>query len=75
MSNNLKDRDIAIIGYAETKIARRSGRSTYDLAGEATAKVLEYTGVGLDGDQEPVFDEVRRNALDLHRDGLPLDVA
>ena len=32
------------------------------------------TGVGLDGDQEPVFDEVCGNALDLHLGGLPLDV-
>ena len=45
--NTLKAKDIAIIGYAETKIVRRSGRSTYDLAAEATSKLLEYTGVGL----------------------------
>ena len=48
MINTLKNKDIAIIGYAETKIVRRSGRSTYDLAAEATAGVLDYTGVGIE---------------------------
>src|SRR5690606_19238976 len=46
MINSLKNRDIAIIAYAETKIVRRSGRSTYDIAAEATAKVLDYAGLG-----------------------------
>ncbi len=46
MINSLKNRDIAIIAYAETKISRRSGRSTYDFAAEATARVLEYAGLG-----------------------------
>ena len=46
MKNSLKDRDIAIVAYAETKIERRSGRSTYDIAAEATAKVLDYAGLG-----------------------------
>ena len=36
MINSLKNKDIAIIAYAETKIERRSGRSTYDVAAEAT---------------------------------------
>ncbi len=48
MDNPLIDKDIAIIGYAETKIVRRSGRSTYDIAAEATAGVLDYTGVTLE---------------------------
>jgi len=38
-------RDIAIIGWAETKIELRSGRSVYDLAGQAFAEVLENAGV------------------------------
>ena len=46
MINSLKNKDIAIIGYSETKIERRSGRSTYDVAAEATSKVLEYAGLG-----------------------------
>jgi acetyl-CoA acetyltransferase len=45
MINSLKNRDIAIIAYAETRIERRSGRSTYDIAAEATAKVLDYAGL------------------------------
>ena len=46
MKNSLINKDIAIIAYSETKIVRRSGRSTYDIAAEATAKVLEYAGLG-----------------------------
>lgn len=38
-------KDIAIVGYAETKIGVRTGRSAYDLAGEAFAQLLERTGV------------------------------
>ena len=45
MLNSLANKDIAIIGYGEVKNVRRSGRSTYDLASEATAKVLEYVGL------------------------------
>jgi len=41
----MTNRDVAIIGYAETKIELRSGRSVYDLAGEAFADVLEHAGV------------------------------
>lgn len=46
MKNSLKNKDIAIIAYAETKNVRRSGRATYDIAAEATAKVLDYAGLG-----------------------------
>lgn len=46
MKNSLSARDIAIIGFAETKIERRSGRTTYDIAAEATARVLDYSGLG-----------------------------
>ena len=37
----MRDRAIAIVGYSETKIELRSGRSVFDLAGEAMAGVLE----------------------------------
>ena len=48
MKNPLSAKDIAIIGYAETRIVRRSNRSTYDLAAEATSKALEHAGVRID---------------------------
>ncbi len=38
-------KDIAIVGYAETKIGVKTGRSAYDLAGEAFAQLLERTGI------------------------------
>lgn len=41
----MKKRDIAIIGFAETKIELRSGRSVYDLAGEAMAGALVHAGI------------------------------
>jgi hypothetical protein len=31
----MKKRDVAIIGYSETKINLQTGRSAYDLTGEA----------------------------------------
>ena len=37
-------RDIVIAGYSETPINFKSGRSAYDLGGEALAKLLEATG-------------------------------
>ncbi len=40
--------DIVIVGYAETPVQFRSGRSAYDLAGEALASLLESTGVEKD---------------------------
>ncbi|MDE5445814.1 thiolase family protein [Bradyrhizobium sp. CSA207] len=39
-------RDIVIAGYSETPIVYQSGRSTYDLAGEALAGLLAATGIG-----------------------------
>lgn len=42
MSN---DKDIAIIGYGETKNVLRGGRSSYDLAGEVLEQILEQTGI------------------------------
>lgn len=41
----MANRDIAIIGYAETKIELRSGRHTYDLGSEAFAKALASAGI------------------------------
>jgi acetyl-CoA acetyltransferase len=38
-------RDIAIIGYGETKITLRGGRSSYDLAGEVLDQILRQTGI------------------------------
>jgi len=41
-------RDIGIAGYAEIPNRFRTGRSAYDLAGEALAALLERTGLTLD---------------------------
>jgi len=41
----LDSRAIAIVGYAETRLVRRSGRSALSLAGEAVDRLLERTGV------------------------------
>ncbi len=46
MDNPLINKDIAIIGYAETKIMRRSGRSIYAMCAEAASMVLDRTGLG-----------------------------
>lgn len=44
----LDRRDLAIVGYAETKLVRRSGRSALSLAGEAVSALLERTGLQRD---------------------------
>ena len=41
-------RDIAIVGFSETRIELRSGRHVYELAGEAFSSLLESTGVGIE---------------------------
>lgn len=41
----LDRRDLAIVGYAETKLVRRSGRSALSLAGEAVNALLARTGI------------------------------
>lgn len=41
-------RDIVIAGYSETAINFKSGRSAYDLGGEALAKLLAATGIEKD---------------------------
>lgn len=40
-----KGHDIAVVGYAETKIALRGGRSAYDLAAEVMDAILARTGL------------------------------
>ncbi len=40
-----KHKDIAVIGYGETKITLRGGRSSYDLAGEVLEQILNQTGI------------------------------
>jgi len=40
-------KDIAIIGYGETMVDLRTGRSSYDLAAEVLEEILESTGLGL----------------------------
>src|SRR5262249_32622833 len=44
-TRTMRDRQIAIVGYSETKIELRSGRHVFDLAGEAMARVIEQTGI------------------------------
>jgi acetyl-CoA acetyltransferase len=44
----MKKRDMVIAGYSETKIDFKTGRSAYDLAGEALALLLERTGISKD---------------------------
>jgi len=40
-----KKKDIAIVGYGETPVVLRSGRSSYDLATEVLEQVLNQTGI------------------------------
>ncbi len=40
-----KRKDIAIIGYGETKVTLKGGRSSYDLAGEVFSQIIEQTGI------------------------------
>ncbi len=47
MNNSLNDRDIAIIGYGETRIERRSGKTAYELAAEVLDQIVARTGVGV----------------------------
>ena len=46
--NFLARRDLAIVGYAETKLVRRSERSALSLAGEAVNALLARTGLQRD---------------------------
>ncbi len=40
-----KAKDIAIVAVAHTKLARRTGRSVFDIAGEVLAQMLDRTGI------------------------------
>ncbi|MFC3340629.1 thiolase family protein [Paracandidimonas soli] len=44
----LQDRDIAIVGCVQTKLAKRSGKTALELGGEALAALIEQTGVERD---------------------------
>src|SRR5260370_6572330 len=48
MKMTARKRDIVIAGYSETAIDFKTGRSAYDLGGEALAKLLAATGVPKD---------------------------
>ncbi len=39
------EKDIAVIGYGETKVTLRGGRSSYDLAGEVLEQIVNQTGI------------------------------
>jgi acetyl-CoA acetyltransferase len=43
--NYLDDRDIAIVAYGETKIERRSGKTTFEFAADAMEQILGKTGL------------------------------
>jgi hypothetical protein len=38
-------KDIAVVGYGETPVGLRTGRSSYDLAAEAFELVLQQSGI------------------------------
>jgi acetyl-CoA acetyltransferase len=40
-----KRKDIAVVGYGETKVTLRGGRSSYDLAGDVLDQILKQTGI------------------------------
>ena len=40
-----KGKDIAVVGYGETKVTLRGGRSSYDLAGDVLEQILNQTGI------------------------------
>lgn len=40
-----KRKDIAVVGYGETKVTLRGGRNSYDLAADVLQEILEKTGI------------------------------
>jgi acetyl-CoA acetyltransferase len=48
MKMTARKRDIVIAGYSETAIDFKTGRSAYDLGGEALAKLIAATGISKD---------------------------
>ena len=45
-SSFLKDKDVCIVAYGETKIERRSGRSAYEIAAEVAEQLYKKTKMG-----------------------------
>lgn len=43
--NHLVNRDVAIVAYSETKIERRSGKTTFEFAADAMEQILGRTGL------------------------------
>lgn len=44
--NFLKDKDVCIVAYGETKIERRSGKTAYELAAEVAEQLYKMTKLG-----------------------------
>jgi acetyl-CoA acetyltransferase len=44
--NFLKDKDVCIVAYAETKIGRRTGKSAYELSAEVAEELYRKTKMG-----------------------------
>ena len=44
-NNHLAGRDIAIVAYGETRIERRSGKTTFEFAADAMEQILERAGL------------------------------
>ena len=44
--NYLADRDVCIVAFAETKIARRTGKTAYELAAEVAEDLYKQTKLG-----------------------------
>jgi len=44
-TNFLRDRDVCIVAYGETKIERRSGKTAYEFAAEVAEQIFQRTGL------------------------------
>jgi hypothetical protein len=44
--NFLKEKDVCIVAYAETKLDRRTGKTAYELAGEVAEELYKKTKMG-----------------------------
>ena len=44
--NFLKDKDVCIVAYGETKIGRRTGKTAYELAAEVAEEMYRKTKLG-----------------------------
>jgi acetyl-CoA acetyltransferase len=45
VDGDMKKKDIAVVGYGETKVTLRGGRNSYDLAGDVLEQILNQTGI------------------------------